>query len=152
MLGLHSRCETSRFLHRAEPYHDYTTDDLGQDIAAIRDASLAMITVTDTSPVCHLILVSEIDLPRQIFGSVLMPRAFVLNCSTKMLDHSILHLGGFSTMLQTEPMEVPARVECPQCRNSVPPGTSRCQSCGTYIGPLAVRGETPLPGVTSVVI
>ena len=32
-------------------------------------------------------------------------------------------------------MEVPARVECPQCRNSIPPGTSRCQSCGTYIGP-----------------
>ena len=32
-------------------------------------------------------------------------------------------------------MEVPARVECPQCRNSIPPGTSRCQSCGTYVGP-----------------
>ena len=39
MLGLHSRWETESFLRRAEAYHDYTTDDLERDIAAIRDAS-----------------------------------------------------------------------------------------------------------------
>jgi len=39
MLGLSSRWETESFLRRAEAYHDYTMDDLEQDIAAIRDAS-----------------------------------------------------------------------------------------------------------------
>jgi predicted HTH domain antitoxin len=39
MLELRSRWETESFLHRAEAYHDYTTDDLDRDIAAIRDAS-----------------------------------------------------------------------------------------------------------------
>ncbi len=38
MLGLRSRWETESFLHRAEAYHDYTTDDLARDIAAIRNA------------------------------------------------------------------------------------------------------------------
>lgn len=39
MLGLRSRWETESFLRRAEAYHDYTTDDLVRDIAAIRDPS-----------------------------------------------------------------------------------------------------------------
>ena len=39
MLGLRSRWETEAFLKRAEAFHDYTTDDLERDIAAIRDAS-----------------------------------------------------------------------------------------------------------------
>ncbi len=39
MVGLRSRWETESFLQRAEAYHDYTMDDLGRDIAAIRDAS-----------------------------------------------------------------------------------------------------------------
>ena len=39
MLGLHSRWETESFLRRAEAFHDYTTDDLERDIAAIHDAS-----------------------------------------------------------------------------------------------------------------
>ena len=39
MLGLRSRWETESFLRRAEAYHDYTTDDLERDIAAIRGAS-----------------------------------------------------------------------------------------------------------------
>jgi hypothetical protein len=39
MLGLRSRWETESFLKRAEAFHDYTTDDLERDIAAIRDAS-----------------------------------------------------------------------------------------------------------------
>ena len=39
MLGLRSRWETESFLKRAEAFHDYTTDDLERDIAAIRDAA-----------------------------------------------------------------------------------------------------------------
>lgn len=39
MLGLRSRWEAESFLKRAEAFHDYTTDDLERDIAAIRDAS-----------------------------------------------------------------------------------------------------------------
>ncbi len=39
MLGLNSRWETESFLHRAEAFHDYSTDDLEKDIAAIRAAS-----------------------------------------------------------------------------------------------------------------
>lgn len=39
MLGLRSRWETESFLKRADAFHDYTTDDLERDIAAIRDAS-----------------------------------------------------------------------------------------------------------------
>lgn len=34
-----ARWETESFLRRAEAFHDYTTDDLERDIAAIRDAS-----------------------------------------------------------------------------------------------------------------
>lgn len=39
MLGLGSRWKTETFLRRAEAFHDYTMDDLGRDIAAIRDAN-----------------------------------------------------------------------------------------------------------------
>jgi predicted HTH domain antitoxin len=39
MLGLRSRWETESFLRRIEAFHDYTTDDLERDIAAIREAS-----------------------------------------------------------------------------------------------------------------
>jgi hypothetical protein len=39
MLGLHSRWEAQSFFKRAEAFHDYTTDDLERDIAAICDAS-----------------------------------------------------------------------------------------------------------------
>jgi hypothetical protein len=39
MLELRSRWETESFLRRAEAFHDYTMDDLEQDIAAIRHAS-----------------------------------------------------------------------------------------------------------------
>ena len=39
MLELGSRWETESFLRRAEAFHDYTMDDLEQDIAAIRQAS-----------------------------------------------------------------------------------------------------------------
>ena len=39
MLELRSRWETESFLWRAEAFHDYTMDDLEQDIAAIRQAS-----------------------------------------------------------------------------------------------------------------
>ena len=39
MLELRSRWETESFLRRAEAFHDYTMDDLAQDIAAIRQAS-----------------------------------------------------------------------------------------------------------------
>lgn len=39
MLEMKSRWETESFLRRADAYHDYTTDDLERDIAAIRDAS-----------------------------------------------------------------------------------------------------------------
>ena len=39
MLELRSRWETESFLRRAEAFHDYTMDDLEQDIAAIRQAS-----------------------------------------------------------------------------------------------------------------
>jgi predicted HTH domain antitoxin len=39
MLGLRSRWETESFLRRAEAFHDYTMDDLEQDIAALRHAS-----------------------------------------------------------------------------------------------------------------
>ncbi len=39
MLGFRSRWETEAFLRRAEAFQDYTMDDLGRDIAAIRDAS-----------------------------------------------------------------------------------------------------------------
>ncbi len=39
MLALGSRWETESFLRRAEAFHDYTMDDLEQDIAAIREAS-----------------------------------------------------------------------------------------------------------------
>jgi predicted HTH domain antitoxin len=39
MLVLRSRWETESFLRRAEALHDYTTEDLERDIAAIRDAS-----------------------------------------------------------------------------------------------------------------
>ena len=39
MLELGSRWETESFLRRAEAFHDYTMDDLEQDIAAIRHAS-----------------------------------------------------------------------------------------------------------------
>ncbi len=38
MLGLRSRWETESFLRRAEAFHDYTTEDLERDIAALRDA------------------------------------------------------------------------------------------------------------------
>jgi predicted nucleic acid-binding protein len=34
-----------------------------------------MIAVTDTSPVCYLILIGEVELLRRLFGSVVMPRA-----------------------------------------------------------------------------
>ena len=36
-----------------------------------------MTAVTDTSPVCYLILIGEVDLLREIFSSVLVPRAVV---------------------------------------------------------------------------
>ena len=36
-----------------------------------------MTAVTDTSPVCYLILIGEVELLRELFGSVLMPRAVV---------------------------------------------------------------------------
>ena len=39
VLELRSRWETESFLRRAEAFHDYTMDDLEQDIAAIRQAS-----------------------------------------------------------------------------------------------------------------
>ena len=39
LLSLRSRWETEAFLRQAEAYHDYTMDDLGRDIAAIRDAA-----------------------------------------------------------------------------------------------------------------
>ena len=39
MLEMRSRWETESFLRRAEAFHDYTMDDLEQDIAAIRQAS-----------------------------------------------------------------------------------------------------------------
>jgi hypothetical protein len=39
MLGLPSRWETEDFLKRAQAYNEYTLDDLGRDIAAIRTAS-----------------------------------------------------------------------------------------------------------------
>jgi predicted HTH domain antitoxin len=39
MLGFRSRWETEGFLRQAEAYHDYTMDDLDQDIAAIRGAA-----------------------------------------------------------------------------------------------------------------
>ena len=39
MLGLRSRWEAESFLQRAGAFHDYTMDDLEQDIAAIRNAS-----------------------------------------------------------------------------------------------------------------
>jgi hypothetical protein len=39
VLGLGSRWETETFLKRVEAYHDYTMDNLDQDIAAIRDAA-----------------------------------------------------------------------------------------------------------------
>jgi len=39
MLELRSRWETESFLRRAEAFHDYTMDDLEQDIAALRQAS-----------------------------------------------------------------------------------------------------------------
>ena len=39
MLELGSRWETESFLRRAEAFHDYTMEDLEQDIAAIRQAS-----------------------------------------------------------------------------------------------------------------
>ena len=39
MLELRSRWETESFLRRAEAFHDYTMEDLEQDIAAIRQAS-----------------------------------------------------------------------------------------------------------------
>ena len=39
MLGLASRWATESFLHHAEAFHDYTMDDLEEDVAAIRDAS-----------------------------------------------------------------------------------------------------------------
>jgi predicted HTH domain antitoxin len=38
MLGLRSRWKTEFFLRRAEAFHDYTMDDLEQDILAIRNA------------------------------------------------------------------------------------------------------------------
>jgi predicted HTH domain antitoxin len=39
MLGFGSRWETEAFLRRAEAYHEYTMDDLDQDIAAFRSAA-----------------------------------------------------------------------------------------------------------------
>lgn len=39
MLELGSRWETESFLRRAEAFHDYTMDDLEQDIAALRQAA-----------------------------------------------------------------------------------------------------------------
>jgi predicted HTH domain antitoxin len=39
MLGLGSRWETEAFLRRASAFHDYTIDDLAQEIAAIRSAT-----------------------------------------------------------------------------------------------------------------
>ena len=36
-----------------------------------------MTAVTDTSPVCYLILIGEVDLLHEIFSSVLVPRAVV---------------------------------------------------------------------------
>jgi predicted HTH domain antitoxin len=39
MLGLGSRWETEALLRRAEAYHDYTMDDLEDDLAAIRAAT-----------------------------------------------------------------------------------------------------------------
>jgi predicted HTH domain antitoxin len=39
MLALPSRWEVEALLRRAGAYHDYTMDDLGRDIAAIRDAT-----------------------------------------------------------------------------------------------------------------
>ncbi len=39
MLELRSRWETESFLRRAEAFHDYMMEDLGRDIAAIRDAT-----------------------------------------------------------------------------------------------------------------
>lgn len=39
MLGLGSRWEVEDFLRRMEAFHDYTMDDLDQDLAAIRDTS-----------------------------------------------------------------------------------------------------------------
>jgi predicted HTH domain antitoxin len=39
MLDLGSRWETESFLRRAEAFHDYTMDDLEQDIAALRQAA-----------------------------------------------------------------------------------------------------------------
>ena len=38
MLGLDSRWQTEELLHGAGAFHDYTMDDLGRDIAAIRNA------------------------------------------------------------------------------------------------------------------
>ena len=34
-----------------------------------------MTAVTDTSPVCYLVLIGEVELLQELFGSVLMPRA-----------------------------------------------------------------------------
>jgi predicted HTH domain antitoxin len=39
MLRFGSRWETEAFLRRAEAYHEYTMDDLDQDIAAFRSAA-----------------------------------------------------------------------------------------------------------------
>ncbi len=34
-----------------------------------------MTAVTDTSPICYLVLIGEVELLQELFGSVLMPRA-----------------------------------------------------------------------------
>ena len=39
MLGLRSRWETEALLRRAEAFHDYSMDDLEQDLATVREAS-----------------------------------------------------------------------------------------------------------------
>ena len=36
-----------------------------------------MTAVTDTTPVCHLVLIGEVELLRELFSRVLVPRAVV---------------------------------------------------------------------------
>jgi len=36
-----------------------------------------MIAVTDTSPVCYLLLIGKVDLLRELFSNVLVPRSVV---------------------------------------------------------------------------
>lgn len=77
-----------------------------------------MTAVTDTSPVCYLILIGKVDLLRELFSNVLVPRVVVAE---------LLPDGREAAQARTLSGEVSTRGRA----NSLPPGNYHHESCST---------------------